>query len=115
MRPSSRGGTFPRVNALVTGGGGFLGRHLVAALLDRGDRVVSYARGSYPALAERGAESLRGDLADREALQRACRGVDVVFHVAAKAGIWGDAREFRRVNVEGTQNVLDACRAAGVP
>lgn len=103
------------MKALVTGGGGFLGRHLVAALLARGDRVVSYARGSYPELEKKGATCVRGDLADRDALRRACRGADVVFHAAAKAGIWGDAREFWTTNVEGTRNVLAACLAAKVP
>src|SRR5262249_22493235 len=43
------------------------------------------------------------------------RGADAVFHVAAKAGIWGDAQEFWRANVEGTRNVLAACLAAKVP
>jgi nucleoside-diphosphate-sugar epimerase len=103
------------VRALVTGGGGFLGRHLVAALLERGDTVVSYARGSYPDLEKKGATCVRGDLADRDALRRASRGADVVFHVAAKAGIWGDAQEFWKANVEGTRNVLAACLAAKVP
>jgi len=103
------------LRALVTGGGGFLGRHLVAALLERGDRVVAYSRGVYPELAERGVECARGDLGDRAALARACAGVDAVFHVAAKAGIWGDEREYVRTNVDGTQNVIEACRAAGVP
>jgi 2-alkyl-3-oxoalkanoate reductase len=103
------------VKAVVTGGGGFLGRHLVAALLARGDQVVSYARGSYPELERKGATCVRGDLADRDALRRACRGADVVFHAAAKAGIWGDAREFWTTNVEGTRNVLAACLAAKVP
>lgn len=102
------------MRALVTGGGGFLGRHLVTALRERGDEVVSYSRGRYPELEARGFTCAQGDLVDRGALARACRGVDVVFHVAAKAGIWGDAREYWRTNVEGTESVLDACRVAGV-
>ena len=102
------------MKALVTGGGGFLGRHLVSALLARGDEVVSYSRGRYPALEARGAVCAQGDLLDRAALAHACRNVDVVFHAAAKAGIWGDAREYWRTNVEGTESVLDACRIARV-
>ena len=85
-------GTFPRVKAVVTGGGDFLGRHLVSALLERGERVVSYSRGPYPALAEKGATCVQGDLSDRDTLRRAFRGNDVVVHAAAKAGIWGDAK-----------------------
>lgn len=103
------------MKALVTGGGGFLGRHLVTALRERGDEVVSYSRGRHPELEERGAVCAQGDLLDREALARACAGAEVVFHVAAKAGIWGDADEYRRTNVDGTWNVLEACRDARVP
>ena len=103
------------MRVLVTGGGGFLGRHLVTALRERGDEVVSYSRGRHPEVEARGATCVQGDLVDRTALARACAGADVVFHVAAKAGIWGDAREYRRTNVEGTQSVLDACRTARVP
>jgi nucleoside-diphosphate-sugar epimerase len=102
------------VRALVTGGGGFLGRHLVAALLERGDSVVSFARGSYPDLEAQGATCARGDLSDRSALVRAASGADVVFHTAAKAGIWGDADEYWRVNVEGSRNVVAACLSARV-
>ena len=103
------------MKAVVTGGGGFLGRHLVAALLERGDAVVSYARGEYPALTAAGAACVRGDLADRDALRRTVRGADVVFHAAAKAGIWGDPKAFWTTNVEGTRNVVAACLAAKVP
>ena len=102
------------MRALVTGGGGFLGRHLAGALRERGDEVVSYSRGRYPALEARGIACVQGDLADRDALARACERADVVFHVAAKAGIWGDAAEYRRTNVEGTRSVLEACRRARV-
>jgi nucleoside-diphosphate-sugar epimerase len=103
------------VKALVTGGGGFLGSRLALALVARGDSVASYSRSVYPELEAKGIRCVQGDLADRDALRRAIRGSDVVFHVAAKAGIFGDAREFWRTNVEGTRNVLAACLAAKVP
>jgi len=57
---------------------------------------------------------LRADVADGAAVAAAVRGMDVVFHCAAKAGIWGALCEYRRVNVLGTRRVLDACLAAGV-
>lgn len=100
--------------ALVTGGGGFLGGAIVRVLRARGDSVRSISRGDYPALRALGVETIQADLADRGAVARAAQGCDVVFHVAAKAGIWGARRDFERANVEGTQSVLDACRASGV-
>ncbi len=106
--------THPRETVLVTGGGGFLGRAIVEHLVARGDRVRSFSRGEYPELGRMGVTLHRGDLTDTDALRRACGGCDVVFHVAAKAGIWGDPDEFYRVNVLGTANVVAACRDAGV-
>lgn len=102
------------VTALVTGGGGFVGRAVVDHLLARGDTVRSLARGSYPQLVETGVHVLRGDLADPSIVGQACDGCDVVFHVAAKAGIWGAYRGYHEANVIGTRNILAACRQHGV-
>lgn len=102
-------------SALVTGGGGFLGRYVVEQLLARGERVTVFARGHYPEPAALGARLIRGDLRDRQAVIAACRGVDVVYHVAARAGLWGPWKDFYQVNVVGTENVIAACRANGVP
>ena len=55
-----------------------------------------------------------GDLADPGVVARAAEGCDVVFHVAAKAGTWGPVAEYQRANVEGTRNVVAACRSQGV-
>lgn len=103
------------MKALVTGGGGFLGSRLVMALRERGHEVRVLARGSYPELEALGAETIRGDIRDGEAVRRACEGVEVVFHTAAKAGGWGDPREYESINVDGTCRVIEACRSAGVP
>lgn len=102
------------MKALVTGGGGFLGKAIVKLLLSKGWTVRSYSRGSYPELKKAGVDCLRGDLSDAAALARACQGVDIIFHAAAKAGIWGPYREFYDTNVTGTANLLEAARAAGV-
>lgn len=100
--------------ALVTGGGGFLGGAIVRRLRARGDEVVSLARGDYPALRELGVETRRGDLGDPEVVLEAAAGCDVVFHVAAKTGVWGPRAAYERTNVTGTENVVAACRAHGI-
>jgi nucleoside-diphosphate-sugar epimerase len=102
------------VKALVTGGGGFLGKAIATQWLARGDSVRSLARGDYPELRSLGVETLRGDVADSAAVTEAVKGCDVIFHVAAKAGIWGTRAEFDLANVKGTQVVLDACRKEGI-
>jgi nucleoside-diphosphate-sugar epimerase len=98
------------MKALVTGGGGFLGSAIVRLLVARGAAVRSFSRGDYPELRQRGVELIRGDIADPSAVRAATAGCDVVFHVAAKPGIWGPYKEYHRVNVTGTENVLAACR-----
>lgn len=99
---------------LITGGGGFLGRALVTRCLERGWQVRVAGRAPQPALAARGVEFIAGDIADPEHARRAARGCDAVFHVAAKAGVWGPRADYERANVGGTQAVIDACRAEGV-
>ena len=105
----------PRL-ALVTGGSGFVGGHLIRRLLSDGWRVRALGR-STEARAEveaLGAEPAEGDLLDRAALAGAMDRVEVVFHVAAHFKLWGPMSLFRRVNVEGTRNVVEAAERAGV-
>ncbi len=102
------------MKALVTGGGGFLGGAIVKKLIARGDTVRSLSRGDYPELRVLGVETIRGDVGDKAITMQAAKGCDVVFHVAAKAGIWGLREDFVRANVEGTRNVVEACRAHGI-
>jgi nucleoside-diphosphate-sugar epimerase len=101
--------------AMVTGGGGFLGSRIVELLLDAGHEVRFLARGAYPALEARGAKGFRIDIVQPTGLAEALASVDCVFHVAAKAGYWGDVADYRKINIEGTRNVLSACREAAVP
>jgi 2-alkyl-3-oxoalkanoate reductase len=98
------------MKALVTGGGGFLGSVIVKALLDRGDHVKTIQRSDYPLLREFGAETFQGDLTKFDDINKAASGCDVVFHVAAKAGVWGNYNEYYQANVVATKNVIDACR-----
>lgn len=99
---------------LVTGGGGFLGQALCRGLVERGHEVASFNRGHYPGLDALGVRQIRGDLADAAAVRDAARGMDAIFHNAAKAGAWGSYASYFSANVTGTQNVLDACRAHGI-
>ncbi len=102
------------MKALVTGGGGFLGRHIVTKLLARGDKVRVMGRRPYPDLEKMGVELVQADLQDASAVVRACLGMDAVFHVAARAGYWGSRQSYYGPNVVGTQHVLSGCRKAGV-
>lgn len=98
------------MKALVTGGGGFLGSAIVKALLKRGDSVKTIQRGHYPFLSELGVEAIQGDLINEDAVNTAASGCDILFHVAAKAGVWGDYDEYYQANVVATQNVIQACK-----
>jgi nucleoside-diphosphate-sugar epimerase len=99
---------------LVTGGTGFLGRRLVERLLAQGREVTVLARRPAPDLEKRGVRLVAADLSDSEAVRSACRGVETVFHVAAKVGPWGRYDDFFRANVLGTRAILEGCRTYGV-
>lgn len=100
--------------AFVTGASGFIGGKIAERLLAEGRKVRVLSRRPLPELAGLGAEVVLGDLHDRHALERGCRSAETVFHAAGRVGVWGPRSEFFRVNVDGTQNLLAACRAAGV-
>jgi nucleoside-diphosphate-sugar epimerase len=103
------------MKALVTGGGGFLGKALVRKLLDRGWSVQALNRGEYPDLEVLGVTTFQGDIADYDSVYRAAKGCDIVFHTAANAGVWGPYEEYYQPNVLGTKNVIDACKQLEIP
>ncbi len=102
------------MKVLVTGGGGFVGSYVIDRLLARGYSVRSFGRSPQPALEAKGVEVICGDLANADDVRSASAGVDAVFHVAAKAGVWGSWESFYTPNVVGTRNVVEACQAEGV-
>lgn len=99
---------------LVTGGTGFLGRHLVERLLGQKRDVTVLARRRSPELEARGVRFVCASLDDAAAVSDACRGMETVFHVAAKVGVWGAYDDFFKANVLGTRAVVEGCRKFGV-
>jgi 2-alkyl-3-oxoalkanoate reductase len=102
------------LNCLVTGAGGFLGGYIAEQLVARGDSVRALVRRKTPALEELGADCVHGDVRDLAQVKHACRGMDVVFHTAAVAGIWGPWKHYYETNVLGTKNVISGCIHGGV-
>jgi nucleoside-diphosphate-sugar epimerase len=103
------------LNILVTGGAGFLGAHLVAALQERGDavRVVDRPSANAEPLAELGVEFFAGDIREPASLTKPMRGADAVVHLAAMSAVWAPMDAYHAVNVTGTENVCRAALAAG--
>ncbi|NLQ22158.1 NAD-dependent epimerase/dehydratase family protein [Shewanella sp. S-1] len=98
-------------HAFVTGAGGFLGKAICLRLLAAGIKVTGFARGHYPELEALGVVMLQGDLVNKDLLQQAMQSCDIVFHVASKAGVWGDRDSYFCPNVKGAANVIAACKA----
>lgn len=103
------------MRVLVTGGTGFLGKAIVGRLAARGDAVRVLARGHRATDLPAGVELHRGDVADLSSVGNAAAGCALVVHTAALAGIAGPREDYLRTNLEGTRNVLEACRRHGVP
>lgn len=103
------------IETLITGATGFVGPHLISALLGRGDRVRILA---LPAddVSQFGEEVAvyRGDIRQPEALAPAFKGVDTVFNLAATHGLWHPRQQYFDVNVSGLENVCEASLAAGI-
>jgi dihydroflavonol-4-reductase len=99
---------------LVTGASGFLGWHVARLLVERGHRVRALVRSSSK-IRELNVEPVAGDLRDAVSIERAVAGCGLVFHVAADYRLWAaDENELYRSNVDGTRNILQAARKAGV-
>ncbi len=102
------------MRTLVTGGGGFLGSEIVRQLVARGDDVRVLGRHKYSRLEQLGVEFVQADVRNAPAVCQAMRGIDVVFHTAAVAGIWGRWQDYYSINTLGTEHVIAGCHEHGV-
>jgi nucleoside-diphosphate-sugar epimerase len=104
-------------NVLITGATGFIGPHLASRLLERGDRVTCLvrARSNLDRLRGLDVEFVRGDVTDRDSLEPAVAGTDVVYHLAAVTKTPLRGADLMRINESGTRNLLEACAAQTTP
>ncbi|MGN6173499.1 MAG: NAD-dependent epimerase/dehydratase family protein, partial [Streptosporangiaceae bacterium] len=104
------------MDVLITGGNGLLGRHVVAALQDRGDgvRVLALPAEDTRWLEQRGVAVYRGDIRRPETLGAPMGGTRAVLHLAGMMGVWRPMEDYHAVNVTGTENVCRAALAQGV-
>ena len=102
---------------LVTGATGLLGSHIVEQLRkqDRPVRALVRFGSNVEWLQRQGVELVEGDLTNLASVERACEGVQCIYHAAARVGDWGPWDEFVKIAVEGSNNLFDAAEKAGVP
>ncbi len=100
---------------LITGASGFIGSHLVSFLLEDGEKA-NHLRLLIPEkssldLLKKNFDIVQGDIRNKELMIRAMKGVNTIYHLAAVSGFGGKTyKDYKEVNVDGTQNLLDACR-----
>ncbi len=101
---------------LITGATGLLGSHIVERLSEAGQPVRALVRPTSDTrwLDERGISKVAGDITDRQSLTDAMKGVRTVYHAAAQVGDWGPWKRFVAISIDGTRNMLEAARDAGV-
>lgn len=107
-----------KIKALVTGGSGFLGQHVVRQLVETGKYEVVIFDIREGAYKDAAVKTIVGDLRKPESVKEACRGMQVVFHVATAAITGANATNeqlMTSVNIDGTKNIVEACRTNGVP
>ncbi len=102
------------MKVLITGGTGFIGFALARRIKSLGHDVTSFSRSEYSPLADYQIEPVIGDISDYNKIYDAIEKSDIVFHTAAKVGMYGRYSDFYRSNVTGTENIIKACLNSGV-
>jgi nucleoside-diphosphate-sugar epimerase len=100
---------------LITGGGGFVGKALLKLLLKKNIECAVVGRSNYPEFQTLKVACYQGDICDKDFVLATIKDFDVVFHVAALAGIWGNSSQFYNINVVGTENIIEACLKNKIP
>ena len=100
------------MKVLVTGGSGFIGGRVVRRLLENGHEV--HVIGRTTPKEETSSVFHQVDLARETIPEVICQGVEAVFHIAAKAGVWGSASSYHAANVSATRQILEACRTHSI-
>ena len=101
---------------LVTGGGGFLGGHIIKELLKNPSYIVTnFSRHNYADLEDLGVPTIKGDLRKKDDVEKALDyGFDAIFHVAALPGVWGKYEDYYEINYLGTKHLLEAAKSRNV-
>ncbi|NIN92911.1 NAD-dependent epimerase/dehydratase family protein [bacterium] len=104
------------MRAFITGINGFIGSNLATRLIAEGQEVSGLVRktSNLSFLERLKLELFSGDLSDKALLDEATQGVDIVYHVAGRASDWGPIELFRKVNVEGTKNLMESSLRSAV-
>lgn len=98
------------MNILITGATGFLGFHIATILKDQGHNVLNFSRSHTNELTDIGVETIKGDITNIDDIDKALKGIDVIFNVASKVGMWGKWNDFYKINYEGTKNLVDLAK-----
>ena len=104
------------MKVLITGATGFLGKYIVEELKNNGYQVVAFGRNEKigKTLIDSNVEFFKGDIENKEDLLRAFQGCSAVIHAAALSTVWGKWRNFYKVNVLGTRNIVEICEKQGL-
>ena len=101
--------------ALVTGGAGFIGRHLVQMLVERGKRVRVIDKAERPGDFPAEVEYIRGSIFEHKLARKSAWGVDEIYHLAAIPDLWAEDKQvFYKINTDGTRKMLDLARQFGI-